>query len=59
MAAALAALPDRQRACVALRFYAGLSEAETANTLGISTGSVKTHIHRGLTTLGRRLEALR
>lgn len=57
--AALAALPDRQRACIALRFYSGLSEAETASTLGISTGSVKTHVHRGLATLGHRLEGLR
>ena len=59
VAAALAALPDRQRACVALRFYAGLSEAEIASTLGISTGSVKTHVHRAVATLASRLEDLR
>lgn len=59
VAAALEALPDRQRACIALRFYSGLTEAETAATLGISTGSVKTHVHRGLASLSVRLEDLR
>ena len=59
VAAALARLPERQRACVALRFYSGLSEAEIASTLGISTGSVKTHVHRAMATLSDLLEALR
>ncbi|MBW3643553.1 MAG: SigE family RNA polymerase sigma factor, partial [Actinobacteria bacterium] len=35
-------LPDRQRDCVVLRYYLDLSEAEMAETLGISKGSVKT-----------------
>src|SRR5438445_3310647 len=48
MIAALRALPDRQRECLALRYYLDCSEAEIAATLGISTGSVKTHVHRGL-----------
>jgi RNA polymerase sigma-70 factor (sigma-E family) len=52
---ALRALPDRQREVLALRFYLDLSEAEIAATLGISTGSVKTHAHRGLATLAGRL----
>jgi RNA polymerase sigma-70 factor (sigma-E family) len=59
VAAALARLPERQRACIALRFYAGLSEAEIATTLGISTGSVKTHVHRAMATLSDLLEARR
>jgi RNA polymerase sigma-70 factor (sigma-E family) len=59
VAAALAALPDRQRACVALRYYSGLTEAETAATLGISVGSVKTHVHRAMASLATRLEDLR
>lgn len=59
VAAALETLPARQRACIALRFYSGLTEAETAGTLGISTGSVKTHVHRALATLAVRLEDLR
>ena len=57
--AALRALPVRQREVLALRYYLDLSEAEIASTLGISTGSVKTHAHRGLATLADRLEDLR
>jgi RNA polymerase sigma-70 factor (sigma-E family) len=57
MIAALRALPVRQRECLALRYYLGLSEAEIADTLGISAGSVKTHTHRGLAALEKTLEA--
>lgn len=52
---ALRALPQRQREVLALRYYLDLSEAEIARTLGISTGSVKTHASRGLATLADRL----
>jgi RNA polymerase sigma-70 factor (sigma-E family) len=52
---ALRALPRRQREVLALRYYLDLSEAEIAATLGISTGSVKTHAHRGLAALAERL----
>ena len=45
--AALAHLPERQREVLALRHYAGLAEAEIADALGISSGSVKTHASRG------------
>lgn len=45
--AALARLPERQREVLVLRHYAGLSEAEIAEALGISSGSVKTHASRG------------
>jgi RNA polymerase sigma factor (sigma-70 family) len=55
LAAALAALPRRQRQIVALRHIAGLSEVETASTLGLSLGTVKTHTRRGLESLRRRL----
>ena len=55
--AALRALPVRQRECLALRYYLGLSEAEIAATLGISAGSVKTHTHRGMAALEKTLEA--
>jgi RNA polymerase sigma-70 factor (sigma-E family) len=50
-------LPRRQRECVVLRYWADLTEAEIASTLGISAGSVKTHSHRALAALGRSLEA--
>lgn len=57
--AALRSLPDRQREVLALRYYLDLSETEIAQTLGVSTGSVKTHAHRGLAALADRLEDLR
>jgi RNA polymerase sigma-70 factor (ECF subfamily) len=60
LSAALGALPRRQRQAVALRYLGGLSDGEVAQALGISLGSVKTHVHRGLAalrlSLGRGLE---
>ena len=50
---------ERQREVLALRYYLDLSEAEIADTLGISAGSVKTHAHRGLATLAEQLEDTR
>lgn len=55
---ALRALPERQREVLALRYYLDLSEAEIAAALGIATGTVKTHAHRGLAALARRLEGV-
>ena len=49
--AALQALPRRQREVLALRHYLDLSEAEIADALGISRGSVKTHASRGAAAL--------
>ncbi len=48
---ALARLPRRQRSVVALRYLADLPEREVAEALAISTGSVKTHLSRGLAQL--------
>lgn len=42
------ALPDAQRAAVVLRYWQDLSEAETAATLGISVGAVKSNTSRAL-----------
>ena len=53
---ALRTLSDRQRACLVLHYYEQLSIAEVAETLRISTNSVKTHCRRGLATLESRLE---
>ena len=54
--AELRRLPARQREAVALRYYLDLSEAEIAEAMGCSPGSVKTHLHRALATLATRLE---
>jgi RNA polymerase sigma factor (sigma-70 family) len=55
LAEALALLPRRQREVVVLRHLGGLSEAECADALRVSTGAVKTHLHRGLAALRSRL----
>ena len=55
--AALLTLAPRQRQAVTLRYLAGLSDREVALALGISLGSVKTHIHRGLNGLRARMGA--
>jgi RNA polymerase sigma factor (sigma-70 family) len=55
LGAALRALPDKQRAAIALRYLAGCDEEETAAALGISPGTVKTHLKRGLERLRRQL----
>ena len=49
-------LPRRQRECVVLRFYADLSVPEIARALGVAEGSVKSHLHRAMTTLAIELE---
>lgn len=43
----IARLPRRQRQVLWLRKALDFSEAETAEILGITTGSVKTHLHHG------------
>jgi RNA polymerase sigma-70 factor (sigma-E family) len=48
---ALAALTPRQRATVVLRYYDDLSERETAEALGVSTGTVKSQTHLALRRL--------
>lgn len=54
---ALETLSERQRAVVVLRYYADLSEAEIADTLGIAPGTVKSHAHAALAALGTTLRA--
>ncbi|MEM7139884.1 MAG: SigE family RNA polymerase sigma factor [Actinomycetota bacterium] len=54
---ALQQLSERQRACLVLRHYEDRTESEIADILGISIGSVRTHVHRGMEALGRLLES--
>jgi RNA polymerase sigma factor (sigma-70 family) len=51
LADALTRLPDRQRAVLVLRYYAGWSEAEIADALGCRPGTVKSLAARGLAAL--------
>jgi RNA polymerase sigma-70 factor (sigma-E family) len=54
--AALRALPRRQREIVVLRYVAGLTENEVAQLLGLSLGTVKTHVTRGRAALRRAIK---
>jgi len=54
--AAVTALPMRQRQVLVLRYYLDQSEADIADTLGISRGSVKTHASRGIAAIAREWE---
>ncbi len=51
MRRALAALPRQQRAVLMLRFHADLTEAATAQALGIGVGTVKSYTARAIATL--------
>jgi RNA polymerase sigma-70 factor (ECF subfamily) len=54
--AAIARLPDRQRATLILRVYHELSHREIANVLGSSVGAVKANFFHALGNLRRVLE---
>jgi RNA polymerase sigma-70 factor (sigma-E family) len=47
----LATLPRRQRAVLALRYYEDLSDADIAQLLGCSAGTVRSNASRGLAAL--------
>lgn len=48
---ALQQLPLRQRQAIVLRYYVDLNEQDTADTMGIKAGSVKSHTARGIAAL--------
>jgi RNA polymerase sigma-70 factor (sigma-E family) len=48
---ALQSLPARQREAVVCRFFMDMSEQETARTLGVGVGTVKSSVSRGLQAL--------
>jgi RNA polymerase sigma-70 factor (sigma-E family) len=50
---AIAKLPLKQRAVIALRYLEDLSEAATAHALGCSVGTVKSHTSRALRALSQ------
>lgn len=52
---ALSRLPLRQRQAVVLRYYEDLSAAETAEVLGVSVGTVKSQVSRGMARLQQLL----
>jgi RNA polymerase sigma-70 factor (sigma-E family) len=56
---AVRALPARQREALVLRFWLDLRESEIAAAMGISAGSVKVHVSRGMAALSRSLEERR
>ena len=53
----IAALPDQQRAVVVLRYFADLTEAQIAEAMGCSVGTVKSQHAKALTTLRRHTPA--
>jgi RNA polymerase sigma-70 factor (sigma-E family) len=55
--AAVAALPERQRTALVLRYYADLTPPEVAEIMGCKPGTVWAHVHMAIEAL-RRTEGL-
>lgn len=55
LAAELARLPRRQREALVLRFLFDLDERTTAELLGVTVGTLKTHVSRGLARVRNQL----
>lgn len=54
---AIAKLPPKQRAAVALRFYEDLTDDQIADLLGCQAVTVRSHVSRALATLQHALAA--
>jgi RNA polymerase sigma-70 factor (ECF subfamily) len=57
--AALAQLPERQRAAISLVHYQGLSNAEAADVLGVKVRALESLLARGRQQLRERLRDFR
>ncbi|MEA2291144.1 MAG: hypothetical protein QOF17_164 [Solirubrobacteraceae bacterium] len=57
VSAALATLGAREREIVALKFHAGLDNAEIARVLGVSVSNAGTLLHRAMTQLREAVDA--
>jgi len=53
---ALAAMPARDRELIALKFHAGLDNAELAEVLGVTVTNAGTRLHRAITKLREILD---
>jgi len=56
LTAAMAHLSSRHREALVLRYWLDLTEAEMADAMGISRGTVKSHVSRALDALSGLLE---
>ena len=59
LVAALGHLSARHREALVLRYWLDLNEAEMSDAMGISRGTVKSHVSRALDALGLLLEGSR
>jgi RNA polymerase sigma-70 factor (ECF subfamily) len=55
--AAVSTLPDAQREALELAYWAGLSQSEIADRLGVPLGTVKSRVRLALVALRRELGA--
>jgi RNA polymerase sigma factor (sigma-70 family) len=59
LVAAVQRLSPRHREALVLRYWLELTEAEMAEAMGVSRGTVKSHVSRGLDALAAELEVRR